>query len=48
MYTMGVIIKDKVAFMVDGPTEKAFFYCGAWYMWERDFFRAFPAAHIIG
>lgn len=45
---MGVVIGNRIAFMIDGPMENAFFYCGAWYMWERDFFRVFPDAHIIG
>ena len=39
---MGVVISGKVAYMVEKPEEKAFFYCGAWYMWERDYMRAFP------
>lgn len=39
---MGVVIGNRVAYMVDGPIDKAFFYFGAWYMWERDYYRAFP------
>ena len=34
-----VVIKGKVAVMVTKDFPCAWFYYGAWYVWERDFFR---------
>ena len=38
---MGTVINGKIAYMIDSKTEKAFYYCGAWYLWERDFYEIF-------
>lgn len=33
---MYVVINGKVAIECDKNTEKSFYHCGAWYVWEGD------------
>jgi len=37
---LGVVIHEKVAYMVEKGCPKSFCYNGGWYVWDRDYVQA--------